>query len=49
MLVMLLPISVALSAPISEPENPEEVIQKLQSSLLQVMREGEKLGRADSI
>lgn len=43
-LVMLLPISVALSTSSSEPENPEQVIEKLQSSLLQVMREGDKLG-----
>lgn len=42
-LVMLLPISVALSSSSSEPENPEQVIEKLQSSLLQVMREGDKL------
>lgn len=42
-LVMLLPISVALSSSSSEPENPERVIEKLQSSLLQVMREGDKL------
>ncbi|MDP3216926.1 MAG: transporter, partial [Deltaproteobacteria bacterium] len=40
---MLLPISVALSSSSSEPENPEQVIEKLQSSLLQVMREGDKL------
>ncbi|MEQ1815797.1 MAG: HpnM family protein [Nitrosomonas sp.] len=42
-LVMLLPISVALSTSSSEPENPEQVIEKLQSSLLQVMRDGDKL------
>ena len=40
---MLLPISVALSTSSSEPENPEQVIEKLQSSLLQVMRDGDKL------
>ena len=43
-LVMLLPVSVASSTPNSKPENPEQVIEKLQSSLLQVMREGDKLG-----
>lgn len=43
-LVMLLPISAALSTPDSGPESPERVIEKLQSSLLQVMREGDKLG-----
>ena len=42
--MMLLPINMVLSAPDSAPESPEQVIQKLQSSLLQVMREGEQLG-----
>ncbi|WP_292922549.1 ABC transporter substrate-binding protein [Nitrosomonas sp.] len=44
MLVMLLPISAALSAAESETRNPEQVIQYLQSSLLHVMQDGEKLG-----
>lgn len=44
MLVMLLPISPALSAAESETRNPEQVIQYLQSSLLHVMQDGEKLG-----
>lgn len=43
-LVMLLPISTAFSEPDAEPGNPEQVIHKLQSSLLQAMREGERLG-----
>ncbi len=43
LLVMLLPMMTAFSAP-AETENPEQVIQKLQTSLVQVMREGEKLG-----
>mgnify|MGYP006339544837 FL=1 len=42
--VMLLPISRAFSAPDAESGNPEQVIHKLQSSLLQAMREGERLG-----
>ncbi|MBX9893907.1 MAG: ABC transporter substrate-binding protein [Nitrosomonas sp.] len=41
---MLLPISAALSAAESETRNPEQVIQYLQSSLLHVMQDGEKLG-----
>ncbi len=44
MLVMLLPISPAFSAAESETRNPEQVIQYLQSSLLHVMQDGEKLG-----
>ena len=44
MLVMLLPISAELSAAESETRNPEQVIQYLQSSLLHVMQDGEKLG-----
>lgn len=36
--------SVVLSASDSASESPEQVIQKLQSSLLQVMRESEQLG-----
>lgn len=43
-LTMLSPISMALRASDSVSGNPEQVIQKLQSSLLQVMREGEQLG-----
>jgi len=41
---MMLPITAGLAASNSESENPEQVIHKLQSSLLQVMREGEQLG-----
>ena len=44
MLVMLLPISPAFSAAESEARSPEQVIQYLQSSLLHVMQDGEKLG-----
>lgn len=44
MLVMLLPISPAFSAAESETRSPEQVIQYLQSSLLHVMQDGEKLG-----
>lgn len=36
--------NIAVSASNSVTESPEQVIQKLQSSLLQVMRDGEKLG-----
>lgn len=45
-LAMILPITWtwASNASNSEPDNPEQVIHKLQSSLLQVMREGEQLG-----
>jgi len=43
-LLWMIPASTVLSSPNSEPENPEQVIHQLQSSLLQVMREGEKLG-----
>ena len=43
-LVMLLPISAAFSAAESETRSPEQVIQYLQSSLLHVMQDGEKLG-----
>lgn len=44
MLVMLLPITPAFGAAESETRNPEQVIQYLQSSLLHVMQDGEKLG-----
>lgn len=44
MLVLLLSIAPVLSASGAGPDNPEQVIGQLQSSLLQVMREGEKLG-----
>ncbi len=40
----LLFVNFAASAASAVTDNPEQVIQKLQSSLLQVMREGEKLG-----
>jgi len=40
----LLFVNFAVIAANAVTENPEQVIQKLQSSLLQVMREGEKLG-----
>lgn len=43
-LVMLLPISSAFGTAGSENRNPEQVIQYLQSSLLHVMQDGEKLG-----
>ena len=43
-LVMLLPISSAFGTAESETRNPEQVIQYLQSSLLHVMQDGEKLG-----
>ncbi|MGZ0019635.1 ABC transporter substrate-binding protein [Nitrosomonas sp. wSCUT-2] len=43
-LVMLLPISSAFGTAESENRNPEQVIQYLQSSLLHVMQDGEKLG-----
>lgn len=43
-LLWMIPASTVLSSPDSEPENPEQVIHQLQSALLQVMREGEKLG-----
>ncbi|HLP80631.1 MAG TPA: ABC transporter substrate-binding protein [Nitrosomonas sp.] len=42
MWLMMLPISLVGSA--SAAEAPEQVIQKLQSSLIQVMREGPQLG-----
>lgn len=42
-LVMLLPIPTALSSSNAEIGNPEQVVVYLQSSLLDVMREGEKL------
>ncbi|QOJ24866.1 MAG: HpnM family protein [Gammaproteobacteria bacterium] len=44
MLALLLPISAGFSAPDPGSETPEQVIGHLQSSLLQVMQEGEKLG-----
>lgn len=43
-LVMLLPITSAFGTAGSENRNPEQVIQYLQSSLLHVMQDGEKLG-----
>lgn len=42
--VMLLPISPAFCVPDQGAKTPEQVIGYLQSSLLQVMQEGEKLG-----
>ncbi|NBQ68133.1 MAG: transporter [Nitrosomonadaceae bacterium] len=44
MLALLLSVSPVLSASGAGSDNPEQVIGQLQSSLLQVMREGEKLG-----
>ncbi|OQW85292.1 MAG: transporter [Proteobacteria bacterium ST_bin16] len=44
MLALLLSIAPVLSASGTGSDNPEQVIGQLQSSLLQVMREGEKLG-----
>ncbi|MBL8501259.1 MAG: HpnM family protein [Nitrosomonas sp.] len=44
MLALLLSIAPVLSASGAGSDNPEQVIGQLQSSLLQVMREGEKLG-----
>lgn len=44
MLALLLSIAPVLSASGTASDNPEQVIGQLQSSLLQVMREGEKLG-----
>jgi phospholipid transport system substrate-binding protein len=43
-LLCMIPVSTVLSSPDTESENPEQVIHQLQSSLLQAMREGEKLG-----
>ena len=43
LMAMLLPINTVLHASDSSPGSPEQVIKKLQSSLLQAMREGEKL------
>lgn len=43
-LLCMMPVSTVLSSSDIESENPEQVIHQLQSSLLQVMREGEKLG-----
>lgn len=43
-LLCMIPVSTVLSSSDTESENPEQVIHQLQSSLLQVMREGEKLG-----
>ncbi|PXX07540.1 ABC transporter substrate-binding protein [Nitrosomonas ureae] len=42
-LVMLLPIPAALSSSDSQKNGPEQAVAYLQSSLLEVMREGEKL------
>ena len=42
--MMLLPVNVAFSVSDAGSDNPEQVIHKLQSSLLQAMREGEQLG-----
>lgn len=42
--MMLLSANTAFSVSDSESDNPEQVIHKLQSSLIQVMREGEQLG-----
>lgn len=42
--VMLLPVNAAFSTSDSGADVPEQVIHQLQSSLLQAMREGEKLG-----
>ena len=42
--LLLLPVSSGFSAPDRGSETPEQVIGHLQSSLLQVMQEGEKLG-----
>jgi len=44
MLVLLLSTAPVLSESSAASDNPEQVIEQLQSSLLQVMREGEKLG-----
>ncbi len=44
MWVMLLPITSVANASDTASEPPEHVIQKLQSSLIQVMREGSRLG-----
>ena len=44
MWLMMLPFSLLGSIPASAAETPEHVIQKLQSSLIQVMREGPQLG-----
>lgn len=43
-LLLLLPVSSGFGAPGRGPETPEQVIGYLQSSLLRVMQEGEKLG-----
>ncbi len=43
-LLCMIPVSTVSSSSDTESENPEQVIHQLQSSLLQVMREGEKLG-----
>ena len=42
--MMLLPVNVAFSVSDAGSDNPEQVIHKLQSSLIQAMREGEQLG-----